>query len=176
MAEDLMKVRDPALVLSAGLVIRQGPGAAMFNQTSPELEIAWLDGLPTPSSLTTNVHVRASAARGQAIDVTPAAQVTGGMFTAGVAIEWRIPWIPVVIGPELDLGVPWRTFEDSDGVHRQSTLTLVPGIRTDIRIPIRPNSLFTLRYDARLIPISYEDTWTSVVEHGLSLGMGHTTP
>jgi uncharacterized caspase-like protein len=176
MAEDLLKVREPAMVVSVGGVVRHGAGAGLFTATSPELELTWLDALPTPSVLTTNAHLRLSAARGSAVDVDPTAQVTGGTLSAGLAAQWRVPWIPLVVGPELDLGFPWRSFEDSAGLHRQATLTLIPGLRTDLRIPVGRRSAVTLRYDARLVPISYDSAWTTVIEHGVSLGIGRTSP
>ncbi len=176
MAEDLLKVREPALVVSAGGVVRHGPGSGLFTTTSPELELTWLDALPTPAALTTNVHLRASASRGQAFDVAPQAPVTGGTVSVGLATQFRVPWLPLVLGPELDLGFPWRSFEDTGGVHRQATLTIIPGLRTDLRIPVGRRSAVTLRYDVRLVPISYDGSWTTLVEHGLALGMGRTGP
>ncbi len=174
MAEDLLRVRQPALVVAFGGVVRHGPGSGMFVPSSPELELSWLDALPTPPSFTTQAHVRASAARGTAVDVDPTADVTGGLVSAGLAAQWRVPWLPLSLGPELDVGLPWRYFEDSAGTHAQSTVTLVPGLRADLRIPAGRRSAVTIRYDARLIPISYDGAWTSVVEHGVALGLGRT--
>jgi hypothetical protein len=174
MAEDLLKVREPAMVVSVGGVLRHGAGADLFTTLSPELELTWLDALPTPPVMTTNVHVRASASRGSAIDVDPTAEVTGGTLSAGLSAQWRVPWLPVVVGPELDLGLPWRVFEDSAGTHRQGAPTLIPGLRTDLRLPVGRRSAVTLRYDARLVPIGYDGALTSVFEHGVALGVGHT--
>lgn len=176
MAEDLLAVRQPTWVMAVGGVARHGPGAGMFTALSPEVELSWLDMVRMPPVLTTNLHLRASASRGQAVDVDPLAPVTGGMISGGVAAQLRVPWIPLVIGPELDLGIPWRTFEDVAGSHRQATLTLVPGLRADLRIPMGRRAAATLRYDARVLPIAYDGGWTAVFEHGVSLGVGRTTP
>ncbi len=176
MAEDLLKVREPGLVLSAGAVVRHGPGSGLFTPTAPELELAWIDALPTPSALTTSAHLRASISRGTAADLDPTTATTSGVLSAGIAAQWRVPWLPLALGAELDLADPYRVFRDTDGVHRQGTITLVPGLRADLRLPVGRTLGLTARYDVRLVPISYVGEWTSVVEHGVAIGAVRARP
>lgn len=181
MLEDLVYGRTDGLQVSVGGVARQGPGADLLHPVSPELQVAWLDPVLATDSLTTDLHLRFSAVTGHLPDEADE-DAWSGQADLGVYAGLR-PWRgPVALGPTGALSLPWRSFHDLDGLHRQSAFTGSVGGRVDLRLPLGVRSNLLLRYDARWTPFRHDvviadgelptwsiaDTW--VVTHGVSIG------
>jgi len=175
MLEDLVARRGPGLEVSGGAVLRTGDVSTVVHPYAGELEVGWLEPWRGPRWMTTDVHLRGSGWRGTVADQDVTTLVDGGTVALGTAVSFAPEALPLSLGPSVDLAVPWRSFEDRDGVHRQAALSLVPSARLAVRPELGRRHLL-LRYDARLVSLSYGGAWTPGLEQGLSIGLGARRP
>jgi len=165
--ESLLVPRAPALLLSVGPLAVHGPGQATRQPMAGEFELGVLDPFAGIDRLRPEVHLRASAARG-VIAEQGDAQVTSGDVALGGSLGWRQGALSA--GPQLELMLPWRTFTNETGEHRQATLTATAGARV-----MWAHRRVVLRYDARFAPYLHDAAWTSLWYHGVALGLRTTT-
>ena len=162
--EDLFReARSTGYVALGGAVVH-GQRADAWNPLGGELELGWL--APRSGVFGWGVHGRGSAAGGEPGDVSTSG--TTGLAALGLSGGWGPGRLR--FGPTLELGIPWRTFEDGEGTSSQAALTGLPGARMLWAKDLGSRAL-VVRYDARLMPWQYEADWTSVWHHGVAVGL-----
>jgi hypothetical protein len=162
--EDLFRQGRSAAYVALGGAAVHGAQADAWNPLGGEVELGWL--APRSGAFGWGVHGRGSVGAGQLGDVQGAG--TTGLVSAGASAGWGPGGLR--IGPSLELGAPWRTFEDGTGTASQAALTALPGARALWTTPVGQRAL-VVRYDARLMPWRYEADWTSVWHHGIAVGL-----
>jgi hypothetical protein len=172
MVDTLLAPEAPGWEIGGRFAQRVGPGAGVMHWNSGSLEIRRIHPVLTPGWMETDLHARLGYWRGETEEQGPDVDVASGEFAVGAGVGLKWGTLPVTLGPELDLSVPWRRFEDVAGLHQQSTLTLAPGARLAVRMSLGNHRHLTLDYSARALPYTYAGTWTSMLEHGLSLAVG----
>ena len=173
MLEDLFVPRGAGWEVLAGTGLRQGTGAEIFHPMSATVEFNRYDALMSSKDwLELGLHGRMAFARGTLAEQGPLVNVDSGEFAVGVSAGFRLLAGSVQVGPELDLAVPWRVFTDTEGLHRQSGLSPIPGLRAQARLRLPGKQHATLRYAARLVPFTYDGSWTRFTEHNLAIGWG----
>ena len=171
MLDDMLSVSGPRLEVLGGGFFRHGPGAGVLHPTALELQIRQVGFGKTPDWMIPSWGLRGSWASGSVEEQGPVNPVVSGALALGVGMGLKPSLLPLALGPQLDLVVPWRSFADSEGEHLQGTLTLAPGAALDARITLRKNRYVVLRYHGRIMPFEYAQVWTSAIEHGVSVGM-----
>jgi uncharacterized caspase-like protein len=171
MLEDLFVPRRAGWEVLGGLGLREGAGADILHPFSARLELNRYDFVELADWLELGAHGRLAYARGTLADQGPYVHVDTGEFSVGLSAGLRLFGGLAVLGPELDLALPWRVFTDTEGLHRQANLTPAPGARAQIRIPLKRQHV-TLSYSARLIPFAYDGSWERFTEQTVALGYG----
>ena len=171
MVEDLVARRGPGVEVSAGGVVRVGDMATVQHPYAGELEVTWLEPWRAARWMSTDLHVRGNAMRGAVEDQDVGTSVDSGVVAAGTTVSFAPEAWPLSVGPGVELALPWRSFEDREGLHRQAALSLVPSARVALR-PSIGNRHLALRYDARLASLSYAGAWTPGLEQAVSIGLG----
>jgi hypothetical protein len=172
MLEDLFVPRGAGWEVLLGTGLRQGAGADVFHPISARMEINRYDAFKSSKDwLEFGVHARFAFARGTLAEQGPLVNVDSGEVAAGLSAGLRMLAGSLQIGPELDLAVPWRVFTDTEGLHRQSGLSPIPGFRAQARLPFGRQHA-SLRYSARLVPFAYDGSWTRFTEHSIAIGWG----
>jgi len=171
MLEDLFHPRKPGWEVFGGVGLRSGIGAEILHPFSTGAEVNRYDPVEFADWLEIGLHARLAYARGVLDEQGPYVQVDSGEFSLGASASLRLLAGRALIGPEFDLGVPWRVFTDTDGLHRQTSLNPMPGLRTQIRLPFGKQHL-TVRHSFRMVPFSYDGEWRRYTEQSLALGYG----
>jgi hypothetical protein len=94
--------------------------------------------------------------------------VFGGEAAIGGSAGLRLGALSA--GPQLDVALPWRIYEDSTGTHIQGSPTLMPGARMLWVQPVGAIAV-AVRYDARWSPYTYSGTSTFLWHHGIAVGV-----
>jgi hypothetical protein len=162
--EDLFSSQRARSFALLGATAVHGATADAWNPLAGELEAGWI--APRTGSLRWGFHGRAAVGFGTLGDVS--GNGTTGLVSAGASAGWGPGGLSM--GPLLEVGAPWRTFEDGTSVRSQAALTALPGARALWTARLGERDL-VLRYDARLMPWRYEATWTSVWHHGIAVGL-----
>ena len=162
--EDLFREVDGTAYLALGAGTVHGRQSESWNPLGGEAELGWL--APRSGAFGWGLHGRASAASGLLEDVSNVG--TTGLAAVGVSAGWGPGRLRV--GPSLELGVPWRTFDGDGGTATQAALTGLPGARVLWSRDLGARGL-VVRYDTRLMPWRYEADWTSVWHHGVAVGV-----
>lgn len=175
MVEDLMPSRAASVDLTMGAAIRAGPGSAQLHTTVGELQAALIVPKLGTRWLVPEAHLNGTwgygllDVRGQYGTYLP---VQAGELTLGLGAQLPLHRVPLSLGPSLESGAIWRSFTDQDGQsYRQAAPTVSPGLSAALRVPIRSGNALVVRYDARLIPYSYQGESTQVVHQGVRVGM-----
>ncbi len=175
MVEDLFPRTTPSLELVGGGVYRHGPGAGVWHDQAGALELALVNPSWGPRWLEPDLHLGASAWRGE-LEAEPV-EVTAGTIAFGATLAWRPTRFPVTLGPAAGAVLQWRRFDDFDPVtyelleHRQAGPAAALGGRATLRIPLGERYLVA-RYDLRVVPYSYGGMATSYAQHGVGVGIG----
>ena len=173
--EDLMVPEPTYWTLAAGPSLRHGPAAPEVLPVAGELELSRVAAHRL--FLRPEAHLRLGGTAGQSsLYVDPATgegvSVVSGEAAAGTSLGVRLGALsPVSVGPQLELSVPWRMFEDTTGVRQQVTLSPTPGARLLWSEDIGAYRV-TARYDARWSPLVADDAWTHLWQHGIAVGIG----
>lgn len=170
MVEDLFYA--PRFEVLGGALYRHGPGAGYLNSAAPELELTWLDPWSGPRWMGSDLHLRASTSAGVADDLTyeDGLEIRSGEVAFGASTGWQYKGLR--LGPVVEISQLWRHFEDRDGAHNQGVPTLSAGLRTSARLPVGRNQHLAIRYDARILPYTYQDELTRIWSHSLGAGIG----
>jgi hypothetical protein len=171
MLEDLFRPRKAGWEVLGGAGLRQGDGADILHPLSVRLEFNRYDFVELADWMELGAHARLATARGTLAEQGPLVHVDSGEFAVGISAGLRLFGGLAQIGPELDLALPWRTFSDTDGLHRQANLTPAPGLRAQVRIPVGHQHA-TLSYNARVVPFAYDGAWTRFTEQSVAIGFG----
>ena len=172
MLEDLFVPRRAGWEFLGGAGMRQGNGADILHPFSARFEVNRFDAFGGDTDwLEFGAHARVAYAKGTLAEQGPYVSVDSGEIAFGLSAGIRLFAGRLQLGPELDLALPWRVFTDTDGLHRQSSLSPIPGLRAQARLPIG-HQHFTLRYSARLVPFAYDGDWTRFTEQTVALGWG----
>ena len=172
MIDDLLAKRSPKLEFLAGGFFRHGPGAGVLHPAALELQLRKVDFIKSPDWVVPTWGLRASLATGAVEEQGPLTAVSAGLVGLGIGAGFKPLLLPIAAGPQIDLVLPWRSFNDSDGDHLQGTLALAPGIALDARLSLPQNRHLALRYHARIMPFEYAQVWTSSIEHSIGIGIG----
>jgi uncharacterized caspase-like protein len=165
--ESLFEQRQARWLVATGPSLRHGHGRANFHPIAGELEVAWVQPVPTASWMRPDIHLRAAAMNGtipeQGENPVMAGDVAlGGTFGLGNG--------PLTVGPLVEGALLWRTYEDEDGEHRQVGAAPVVGVRALLTMDVG-NAELALRMDSRLVPYQHDGMWTSLWHHGLAVGV-----
>ncbi|MEC7949224.1 MAG: caspase family protein [Myxococcota bacterium] len=162
--EDLFRSQRSQTFVALGASVVHGRKADAWTPIGGELELGW--SVQRSRSLRWGVHGRTLVGGGTLEDVQGPG--TTGLVSFGASAGWGPGRLGV--GPLLEVGLPWRTFDDGDGVASQAALTAQPGARATWMTPMGGRAL-VVRYDTRLMPWRYEASWTSVWHHGVAVGL-----
>ncbi len=165
--EDLFEEAPGRLVGLAGGAAVHGAGGDQWPGFGGELELGWMAPQRGPH-VRWEAHGRVTAARGEIAVAGASTRASAGLAAVGASVG--LGGRALSVGPQVELGVPWRTFEDELGRHDQGSLTVLPGARALLLAPVGDRALI-LRYDARLVPWRHDAAWTSVWHHGLGVGL-----
>jgi uncharacterized caspase-like protein len=173
--EDLLEPQRSTWTVALGAVAFQGPAAElMLPRVGTEIEAAWAP--PMVGVWAQEIHVRGSLGMGIAPDLQAdgkTSDVTGGLATVGGFVGMS-PWPDrLVVGPELEVGALWRTFDLANGSQKQAGFVASPGLRARASFPISEATALQLRYDVRAVPYrnGVDDEWTAAVAHGATVGV-----
>jgi len=170
MLESLYEPRGPSTQIHMGAAYRMGPGAGILHETAGALEITRADALTLSQRFAADISARATWSSGPVEEQSPHISVTSGEVAFGVSPHLQIS--DMFLGPMIEVTIPWRTFEDSEGTHNQATISVVPGARIGARIPLARNNYLSIRLSTRWQPFVYDDLWTSVIEQSVDIGYG----
>ena len=170
MLESLYAPRGPSTQVNIGGAYRTGPGAGILHETAGVIELTRADVFDISQRISTDLSIRATWANGPVAEQSSHIGVTSGEFAFGISPNLQLG--DLTFGPLLEITAPWRSFEDSDGEHNQATLSLVPGARLGVRVPMARNNYLSLRLSTRWQPFVYDELWTSVLETSADIGFG----
>lgn len=165
--EDLFEEAPSRFVALAGGAAVHGAGSDQWPGYGGELEVGWMAPRRGPH-VQWEAHGRVTATQGAVTVAEAPVDATAGLAALGGSVGFG--GRAVTVGPQLELGVPWRSFEDDLGRHDQGSVTVVPGARALLLAPLGQREL-VVRYDARFVPWRHDAAWTSVWHHGLAVGV-----
>lgn len=165
--EDFLTQSQRRWVFSAGSVLRHGPASDYFHPVLGEVQLSLLRPVVGPSWLHHEVHGRLASMVGL-VGEDAITQVFGGEIALGGSVG--VQWGAVAMGPQVEMALPWRVYEDGTGGHIQGALTPMPGGRVLWAISSDARTV-VLRYDARWSPYSYDGQQTHLWHHGIAVGL-----
>ncbi len=169
--------RQSRLGLVVGAVAQTGEASPWFHPVSPELELQWLDPVSFHPAFRAALHVRGGGWRGtvaeQADDVG-ALPVSAGSAGIGASLGGR--WRNLSLGPEVELLVPWRIYEDYSDItqampqsHRQAQVTPAAGLRL-LWTPTLGQQSWTVRIDSRQTSVLVDTSRLPMWHHSVAVG------
>ncbi len=174
--------RGSTLAAGLGALVHTGDAQPWFHVVTPELEIQWLDPFHLGTRWRTGFHARAGGWRGtvgEQADQDSALPIAAGAAAAGASLGAR--WRELSFGPQAELLVPWRVFEDYDSsgildgsdaldttTQRQMQATGAVGARM-LWTRSMGAGVLAVRLDSRWAPYTVDADRLGMWHHGLSL-------
>lgn len=165
--EDLFQLTPSTWAVAAGVSARAGAGSDPLLPVLGEVEVAWLRPFRAPRWLRLSGHARFGAANGRVSDLVEDPLVTVGANSLGLGAG--LQWGELSVGPSIDVVQFWRSYSDSTGPHQQSVFSIAPGGHL-LWTPRMGERNLLLRVGSRYEPFAFNDSPTSVWQHGLGVG------
>ena len=160
--------RRSRVAVTMGGVARFGTGTDSFHRLAPELELGWVDPLPTPEWLRLETHLRLDAAAGSVPEQAETTTVLGGFTSLGASVGLQAGGFS--IGPLAEGVLVARSFTNETGAFRQGQLTQALGARAMLTRPLGKVELL-VRIDSRYTPFTVADEDVALWHHGVAVGV-----
>ncbi|MBO83911.1 MAG: hypothetical protein CL927_01015 [Deltaproteobacteria bacterium] len=174
--------RGSQVTIGLGTVSHHGAAQPWFHAVTPELELQWLEPVHLSSRWRPVFHVRTDGWRGtvgEQGDPAGSLPITAGSTATGLSLGLR--WKDWSLGPQGELLIPWRVFEDygatetlddstalETSTRRQMQATAAVGGRL-LWTRAVGDQVFALRADSRWAPYTVDTTRLGMWHHGVSL-------
>ena len=174
--------RGSNVTIGLGSVSHHGAAQPWFHTVTPEVELQWLEPIHLSSRWRPVVHLRADGWRGtvaEQSDQVGTLPITAGASAVGGSLGLR--WKEWSLGPQGELLVPWRVFEDygsAETVAGNATLETTTRRQMQATASVGGRLLWTrsvgdqvfaLRADSRWAPYTVDTTRLGMWHHGVSL-------
>ena len=174
----LDSTRGSGVTVGLGTVTLAGPASQWFHAWAPEVEVQWLEPFHLSSRWRPVLHARAGGWRGlvsEQADLSGALPITAGAAAVGGSLGMR--WNALSLGPQAELLVPWRVFED----YRSSTTTADPTTALEtatqrqmqVTGAVGARMLWTRPVGAQLLGVRVDTRWAAYTIDADTLGMWH---
>ena len=160
--------RRSRVAVTMGGVARFGTGTDSFHRLAPELELGWMDPLPTPDWLRLETHIRLDAAAGSVPEQAESTTVLGGFTAMGASVGLQAGGFS--IGPLAEGVLAARSFTNESGAFRQGQVTHALGGRAMLTRPLGKVELL-VRIDSRYTPFTVADEDVALWHHGVAVGV-----
>ena len=179
--------RGSTIALGLGAVTHHGPAQPWFHPVTPELELQWLEPVHLSSRWRPVIHLRTDGWRGTVEEQSGRAgalPITAGSVAMGASLGLR--WKNWSLGPQGELLVPWRVFEDYES---SDTLETTEALDTSTRRQMQATAaagarllwthtvgeqVIAVRADSRWAPYTVDTTRLGMWHHGVSLSWAPT--
>jgi hypothetical protein len=160
-----------------GALAYTGDAQPWFHAVTPELEVQWLEPFHLGTRWRTGFHARAGGWRGtveEQTDQDSALPITAGSAAVGTSLGAR--WKELSFGPQAELLVPWRIFEDYDA---SGTMGESAGLGTTTQRQMQATGavgarmLWTTSMGAQVLALRLDSRWAPYTVDADRLGMWH---